>query len=646
MSTAITTWLSPRAMHALGWTLVHSLWQGTALSALAAAAMAVCRRTSVRYVVGVSVLAMMLLAPFATFFFLQQDETHVSTPNSAPLLSASGQLAKERISASASASPWAMPALDAIPWLVEGWLFGVVFFSLRSAGGFLLLERERRKQALVVAEQVLHVCCTLQDRLGIKRAIQYCACQWLQAPSVIGWFRPIVFLPIKALTGLSEDQLQLVIAHELAHIQRFDPFVNVSQIAVETLLFYHPAVWWLNKRIRTEREHCCDEIAVSLCGNALEYARALTLMEEWRSAPAFAMAANGGPLTDRILRVLGLRTLGAGMRGIGLAASLMCLAAALMAGNVFLHLAHPALVRANSSLQATSSPAPSPRPAANAVPTPKPSAAHQSPSDTSASSSSYIEGLSSVGLTNLSVDTLIALKIQDVTPEYVRGLQDQGLHPDAEKLIAMRMQGIVADYVREFHAAGLQPSVDQWIGMKVQGADAEYYRGLKEAGIEPDVDHLIALKVQGVTPEYVRQLRAAGMKLTIDQVISMKVQDITPEYLKRMHDLGIDLNANDVIAMRVQDVTPEYVRGIQALGLKPSANEWISMRVQDVTAEYVKALQSAGFNVGINDIISAKVQDVTPEFIVRAKQRGFKDLTLQKLIQLRQLGILDSKADI
>ena len=143
-----------------------------------------------------------------------------------------------------------------------------------------------------------------------------------------------------------------MIAHELAHIQRFDPFVNVFQVCVETLLFYHPAVWWLNKRIRAEREHCCDDMAVALCGNAVEYARALTLMEEWRSAPVFAMAANRGPLTERIVRVLGLKTLGAGMRGIGLTGSILCLTAALVAGNALLGMAHPQAARAASFRQA------------------------------------------------------------------------------------------------------------------------------------------------------------------------------------------------------------------------------------------------------------------------------------------------------
>lgn len=650
MITAIPHWLSPHAMHALGWSLLHFLWQGTALAALAAVLMALFQRSSARYVVGVSVLVLMSLAPLATFSYLQHADVPSNARNSTPLVSAAWPLATST-SPTIPSQTLRVSSSDAIAWLVQAWLFGVAIFSLRSAGGFLLLERERRKRASVVGERVLEICYTLQDQLGISRTIQYCECKWLQAPAVIGWFRPVVFLPATALTGLSEDQLQAVIAHELAHIQRLDAFVNVFQVCLETLLFYHPAVWWLNKRIRSEREHCCDDIAVSLCGDAVEYARALTLMEELRSAPVFAMAANRGPLTDRIMRVLGLKTLGAGMRGIGLMGSLLCLSAALVAGNALLNLAHPATARANSRLQAVSESAD--KNAGTAKPSPSVSQTIDTKTKTSTrthtettTTTSYVDGLKDAGLTDLSVDTLIALKIQDVTPEYVRGLQEQGLHPDAEKLIGMRVQGVTPEYVRDFRAAGLNPSVDQLIGLKVQGADAEYYRGLKEAGIDPDIDRLVALKVQGVTPEYVRGLRAAGLTLTADQVISMKVQDVTPEYLKSMREQGMDVNANNLISMRVQDVTPEYVRDIKALGLTPSSDQVISMKVQDVTPEYIKALQAAGFHPSINDIINAKVQDVTPEFIARARQHGFKDLSLDKLIRLRQSGILDSKADL
>jgi len=596
----------------------------------------------------------MLLAPLATFFVYSQQHSGVADTAKSSPLAAAQPTARDRDAASSSTHLSSFgrstiaPSLDALPWLVEAWLLGVAFLSLRSAGGFLLLERERRRQSSVVSPRVLEICYTLQDQLGLNRAIAYCECKWLQAPAVIGWFRPVVFLSVTALTGLSEEQLQVVIAHELAHIQRFDPFVNVFQVCVETLLFYHPAVWWLNKRILAEREHCCDDMAVALCGNAVEYARALTLMEEWRSAPVFAMAANRGPLTERIVRVLGLKTLGAGMRGIGLTGSILCLTAALIAGNALLGIAHPP--SASAIWQAAAQPASASAPATpNSTAVAKPSAAHpQSTGQTTASptASFYIDEMKAAGLTDLTVDQLIALKTQDVTPEYVKELRDQGLHPDANTLVAMRVQDITPEYVRGLRDAGLNPDQDQLIALKVQGADGAYYRAMKEAGLQPDVNTLIGMKVQDVTPEYVREIRAAGLVVSASQVIGLKVQDVTPAYLKALHDLGIELRTDDVIGMKVQDVTPEYVRGIQALGFKPSASELIGMRVQDVTPEYIKALQSAGFKLGVGDVIGAKVQDVTPEFIERAKAHGFKDLTLQKLIQLRQLGILDSKADL
>src|ERR1700676_796882 len=387
----LMNWFSPSAMQSLGWALLHFLWQGTALAALAAAAMALCRRASSRYLLGIGTLALMLLAPIATFFFYSQQHSGVPEIERASPLRPARPTAASKTAVNSSVQPSSItPSLDALPWLVEAWLLGVAFFSLRSAGGFLLLERERRRQSTAVNDRVLEICYILQDRFGLNRAIAYCEWQWLQAPAVIGWFRPVVFLPVTALTGLSEEQLEAVIAHELAHIQRLDPFVNVFQVCVETLLFYHPAIWWLNRKIRAEREHCCDDVAVALCGNAVEYARALTLMEEWRSAPAFAMAANRGPLTERIVRVLGLKTLGAGMRGIGLTGSVLCLTAALAAGHALLGMAHPRQAQAAGDSQATPQPATtsSQQPAARTTPTPKPSPSHPQSGESTANSPS------------------------------------------------------------------------------------------------------------------------------------------------------------------------------------------------------------------------------------------------------------------
>jgi HEAT repeat protein len=123
---------------------------------------------------------------------------------------------------------------------------------------------------------------------------------------VIGWLHPVILLPASALTGLTPQQLEAIIAHELAHIRRHDYLINLLQALIEALLFYHPAVWWVSRQIRQEREHCCDDLAVTVCGDARAYARALLEMEQLRAAgPHLAMAANGGSLLPRIQRLVG-----------------------------------------------------------------------------------------------------------------------------------------------------------------------------------------------------------------------------------------------------------------------------------------------------------------------------------------------------
>ncbi|HXS06768.1 MAG TPA: M56 family metallopeptidase [Rhizomicrobium sp.] len=365
----LNSWLSPDVMHALGWALIHSLWQCVALAALAAALMAFSRRPSVRYLVATGALAAMLVALVATFFILVKptQPAHVPSPagQGLPSFAVPAAMSPSVVAGNAStAAPVAMAAgavispLDSyrirparpapdflpsslLPWLVAAWLSGVALFSLRFAGGFLLLEYRRRTLCEPPNAHILSLCHDLQRKLGLDRAVLYLECAWIQAPAVIGWLGPIVLLPIAALSGLSEAQLRAVIAHELAHIRRHDFFINLLQVLVETLLFYHPAIWWLNARIRAERELCCDEIAVSLTGDRLEYARVLTLMAEWEQAPALAMAANRGPLTARIFHILGRKSSGLGQRMLGLTGAILFLAAALGAANALFGIAYP-----------------------------------------------------------------------------------------------------------------------------------------------------------------------------------------------------------------------------------------------------------------------------------------------------------------
>lgn len=697
MMNTLTNWLSPAVLQSLGWALVHFLWQGTALAALAGATMALFRRASTRYVIGICTLSLMLAAPVATFFLLERPASAGPATFSAtvdriwPVAKRTTARAWHGITSSADSSSTfsgatfsSLPDRNIFPWMIEAWLTGIALLSLRTAIGFFLLENKRRRQSTSVSGRLLTVCLALQRRLGLSRAVRFCECQWLQAPAVIGWFRPVVLLPITTLTGLSPDQLESVIAHELAHIKRFDAFLNVFQICVETVLFYHPAVWWLNQRIRAEREHCCDDMAIALCGNAVEYARALTLMEQWRGAPALLLAANGGPLSRRIVRLLRLEPVLDTRRRIGLTGSVFCLGAALLAGNTMLHIAYPtptayasftashivfepvgATLESRPAAQTAATPAAKPSPAQTAqrveqatteettttqTTTEQTRTAQtttvQTTSGQSATGQSYIEAMKSAGLANLDPDELIALKIQGVTPEYVREMHDLGFHPDADGFVGMKVQGVTSEYIKEMRGLGFSPDADQVVALKVQGVTADYVRGLKEVGIQGDADEIVGLKVQGVTPAYVRELRAEGLTVDSDDVIALKVQGVTPAYVQGLHALGLKPNADDIVGMKVQGVTPEYIRDIRATGLNPTSDDIVGMKVQGVTPAYIKALQSAGFKPDIDEVIGAKVQDITPEFIERARKHGFQNLTIDKLIRLKEVGVLDTKGDI
>ena len=347
-------WVTADTVRLIGLTLLHFLWQGIAIAAAAFAGMTVTRRASTKYLVAVAMLALMVAAPAVTVFVLSEQPVTAPAMDATAGLSKTGKPQIATLAATAQVFNFGSARTEKassiyLLWFVEAWFGGVLLLSLRPAAGFLLIERMRIKKGAPVTRLLHARCLELQRRLRLSRVVQYCESVQLQAPAVVGWFRPVVLLPVSALTGLSAQQLELVIAHELAHVKRLDSFVNLFQIAAETLLFYHPAVWWLSKRIRAERENCCDDVAIAVCGNAVEYARALAAMAEWQSAPALAMAANRSPLAERVARLLGVSKLDWGARSAGIAGSMLCLCASVLAGNALLGAAQANKVTADQS---------------------------------------------------------------------------------------------------------------------------------------------------------------------------------------------------------------------------------------------------------------------------------------------------------
>ena len=340
------TEFSPQTLHVMGWTLLHFVWQGTALAALLAASLMVSRSANLRYVLGIATLILMMAAPPITFAWLNRAASPAVNVEIPVATGVRDVISPDQTVLSSSRLVHALAAganrQDMMLWLVETWFAGVMLLSARMAGGLLWLARARRGEIEPLPDEVYRQCLVLQRVMGLNRRIRYGQCGWLDAPAVLGWFRPIVLVTTHAMMGLSPQQLQAIIVHELAHIRRFDAFVNLFQIASEVLLFYHPAVWWVSRRIRIEREVCCDHEALAACRDPVSYARALTLMEEWRAAPSLLMAVNRGPLAERVLRLLGLHGTSARSRVAGVGVSIMGVAAALFAGYVFLAAAQAA----------------------------------------------------------------------------------------------------------------------------------------------------------------------------------------------------------------------------------------------------------------------------------------------------------------
>jgi beta-lactamase regulating signal transducer with metallopeptidase domain/HEAT repeat protein len=301
---------------ALGWALVDSLWQNALAAAGLAALLAVIpvRAARARYALATLTLALMLVFPLASAVRLSGTSTKTSD-----VVTATSPVAPGPTSPGPRAVPPAptpAPAIlatpvaasirgalePALPWVVLVWFGGVVALSLRLASGWLLTRQLGSVGTSSVPDSCVEAVTRLAARLRITRPVRVLESAVVHVPAVIGWLRPVILLPASALTGLTPLQLDALLAHELAHVRRYDYVVNLLQSVVETLLFYHPAVWWVSGRVREEREHCCDDLAVAVCGDAHFYATALLGMERLRVAtPAFALAASGGGRGDSLM---------------------------------------------------------------------------------------------------------------------------------------------------------------------------------------------------------------------------------------------------------------------------------------------------------------------------------------------------------
>jgi len=288
---------------ALSVALLHFVWQGLVVGILLWATLFLLRKRAAnsRYLASCAALAALAALPAITTWVLYERSAPPAGFVTMAAQPAPGLAGTPR-GIPARAASW---LARAEAWTLPVWSLGVLLLSLRlvwSAGQVTAL----RRRGVAAGAEVCAAAAALAARLGVRRTVQLRISEAAESPSVIGWLRPVILLPSATLLGLTPQQLEAVLAHEMAHIRRFDYPVNLLQMLIETLLFYHPVVWLVSARMRHERELCCDDLAVASCGDALCYARALTRLERLRiTAPAVAMAATAGPMLYRVQRIVG-----------------------------------------------------------------------------------------------------------------------------------------------------------------------------------------------------------------------------------------------------------------------------------------------------------------------------------------------------
>jgi beta-lactamase regulating signal transducer with metallopeptidase domain len=616
-------WLTQSEQAALGWTLLHFLWQGAAIAAIFAVADRAASRAAygVRYAVALGALALMPLTVMTTFVIEMRAALPSPAAAAGPEAHALGQALMQRIPPAVTARAGARGAdltasarqlVSRLLPVVDGlWMVGVLVLAVRGVGGWLQLERMRGRARGVVPPEIERTFERLKRQVRVGRRAVVRISDEVISPLVMGIWRATVILPASALLQLSIEELEAVLAHELGHVRRWDYLINLMQTAVESVLFFHPAVWWLSRVVRERREVCCDEIAVGYCRDAVVYAQALLRLEEQKTAQlrlALAFKGRGGSLLDRVERVLGEgrtgrdRTMEERMTsGVRVAVAGAVLAALILAPRVsdavvtpLMRVAQPMLAHGTAVQDTEEARAKDvvavPVEVAQAV-VPAPKDADRGPAETAQVASLQPTGGPEV----------------DPAATGQQGSAEGAPAKHASYIDGMRAAGYALD---------LNNDLDDLVSMKAVGVTPEYAKAMGQLGLgKPTVKELISLRALGVTPEYIAGLKQSGLgPKGFKEVESEKALGLTPEYSAEMKKAGFgDMDVQDLISLKATGMTPEYA-------------QWLKKQFPGATVDQLR---------------QASVFHLDDKFLAAAKSHGFDGRDIEKLLRLKISGLLD-----
>jgi beta-lactamase regulating signal transducer with metallopeptidase domain len=632
---------------AIGWALLHLLWQGVLVAAILAASLALLQRQSAnaRYLASCGALIVLVALSVMTAY-------RAYDPIREPVPASTAAFANINLSDLSTTAPSAAPsgvstnAMDLVasyagshmPQILIVWLFGVTLLSIRLAVGWVGAHRLAARHARTAEIEWQRALARIAGALDLHRSVRLLESAAVEVPTVIGWLRPVVLLPVASLSGLSADQIEMILAHELAHIRRHDFIVNLMQSTIETLFFYQPAVWWISRRIRIEREHCCDDLAVAVSGDPIRYARALTRFEELRiDAAQTVIAASGGSLITRVRRLVGVHAESANWSSRWAAgASLLVVLVALMVGPAL-----PMFAKHEDKEKEKANPKVEAKADKHAE---KYAAKSKSEVDVEAPSAKDDD---EEDMDSEDAEADVDVDVQPAPMAVPNPVAMPEGTPAPTPAIAVVAPGVRID-VAEIAARAVER-----VRPAIAPRAIAYAAGVASIAIDGDhkivdekkltVDDLIALRSAGVTPRYIEEMRGMGLgSLSLNDIVAMRIQGVSPEYVRGLRAAGIEVtNVESVISMRIQGVTGEYIQGMRAAGYdKLSAKDLIAMRIQGVTPRYVQEMANAGYrNLTPRELVELRIQGVSGDFVKSLAEAGYTNLTVRDLVRLAASGV-------
>jgi beta-lactamase regulating signal transducer with metallopeptidase domain len=280
----------------LGWVVIHALWIGAPLGAVTAFALGLLpdHRARLRYSLAYATLLLMLVVPMVMTMATLDPFTPATRVQASHLVE--GTIGLNTL------VEWRGPVVRGAAAI---WIAGLLLRLFRVAIEWRRIRRVRRLDVAEAGPALGTLVSTLSTELGVRQPVTVLRSRRADVPMVAGWRHATIFLPLDSTTRLQPQQLRGVLAHELAHVRRGDYAANLLQVAVETLLWFHPAARWMSSRVRTEREYCCDDVAVRSGTDAADYARSLAALEDARDNCQLMVAAASGTLLDRLQRIVG-----------------------------------------------------------------------------------------------------------------------------------------------------------------------------------------------------------------------------------------------------------------------------------------------------------------------------------------------------